>query len=61
MIKRISILVLMALLAAAGFFVQRPADPPEPLAGLIIDRPRLGFADRCWHLVLRLGPGQRLS
>jgi len=41
MIKRIAIFVVMAVFGAAGFLVQRPADSPEPLAGLIIDRPGL--------------------
>jgi len=41
MIKRISVMVIMGVLAAATLLVPRPADAPEPLAGLIIERPGL--------------------
>ena len=41
MIKRIAILVVMVGAAAAGFLVPRPADAPDPLAGLIIEKPGL--------------------
>ncbi len=41
MIKRIGVLAIMVALAAAALLVPRPAEPPEPLAGLIIERPGL--------------------
>jgi len=41
MIKRTSILVLMAAVVTLGFLVPRPAEAPEPLAGLIIEKPGL--------------------
>ncbi|MCB2223888.1 MAG: hypothetical protein KQH83_06890 [Actinobacteria bacterium] len=41
MIKKVAILVVMAAVAAGGFLVARPEDPPEPLAGLIIEAPGL--------------------
>ncbi|MBU1226249.1 MAG: hypothetical protein KJ698_03415 [Actinobacteria bacterium] len=36
-----AVLLVMAGLVAAGFLVSRPAAPPEPLAGLIIEKPGL--------------------
>lgn len=41
MIKRLSILLVIAGIAAVGFLVPRPPDAPEPLAGLIIEKPGL--------------------
>jgi hypothetical protein len=41
MIKRIGVLVIMVAVAAAAFLIPRPAEPPEPLAGLVIERPGL--------------------
>lgn len=41
MIRRLLVVMVVGGLAAAAWFVPRPEPPPEPLAGLVIDRPGL--------------------
>jgi len=41
MIKRIATLIVIVGVVAAGFLIPRPAEAPEPLAGLIIEKPGL--------------------